>query len=113
LHLFEDDLDGYVVRAHGTLDVTNVPWGEYRIGRHGWACGPVRLTYTAGYALPPKDLRTAVIMMALHMREAAKTAGPVQQQGVRDRYYTLAPTLDIPAPVKAILDRYADNWGVV
>jgi len=116
IYLFADDLDGYRFDARtGEIDITNVVrsgWLESWVSTdRGHYAHAVRRTYRAGYQPVPKDLKTACIMMAIHLREASKTSGPVQQQGMVGKYYTLAPTVDIPLPLKAILDRYASTWG--
>ena len=110
LFLYANDMEGYRLTNKNNV-ILSWDWGSVRVGS-GWAGRSVRKIYTAGYAVVPSDLKSACIMMALHLRESAKTAGPVSQQGMRDRYYTLAPTLDLPAPCKVILDRYVDMWGV-
>ena len=116
LYLFDTDLDGYGFDPRtGKIDLCGVAGGSWYHPRRTVSSSlarSIRRTYAAGYDPVPNDLRSACGMLAIAIREASKVAGPVQQQGLNDRYYTVAPTVDIPAPARAILDRYADEWGV-
>jgi len=117
IYLFANDLDGYRFDPRtGQIDITPVvrsgwyeSWASTDRGHYAHA---VRRTYRAGYDPVPKELKTAGIMMALHLRESAKVAGPVLQQGMVGRYYTIVPKLTIPLPLRTILDKYAYTWGI-
>lgn len=97
-------------------------YGQTTVGRRHRRL--VRLTYRAGYAIDPidvvlgiepvpKDLQSACLMVAIANRESAKTAGPTTQQGLSGMYYTKSATeTAIPAPARALLDRYSRAWGV-
>lgn len=108
----------------GQLRVDAASWGDtgFITGRPRGRL--IRVVYRAGYAIDPadvalgvppvpKDLRSACLMVAVAIRESAKTSGPTQQQGMSGMYYTKnINETAIPAPARAILDRYARQWGV-
>lgn len=111
----------------GQLRVDSSSWGDTGFITGRPAGRLIRVVYRAGYAIDPtdvalgvppvpKDLQSACLMVAIAIRESAKTAGPTQQQGITGAsggYYTKnINETAIPAPARAILDRYARQWGV-
>lgn len=128
ISLFTDVFTDYQLEAEfGTVDFFGRSgtflndWGHVTAGRHNR--GMVRLTYRGGYAIDPidvvagvlpvpKDLQSACLMVAIAIRESAKTAGPTLQQGMSGMYYTKSGTeTAVPLPARALLDRYSRQWG--
>ncbi len=104
---------GRLIRCHTVWAQLERLYVPGRVSRDtGSALGNIKVTYSAGYASVPDDLKYAVAMLVAYMRRVIKLGQNISSEKLGDYGYHLARTAlrDVPevGSLRSILARYKE-----